>query len=129
MTPLIDVVFQLLIFLLVATKFTKPEAVVDLPSGPKTAEAQTLPDRKALSLAISAQGEIMHEAQAISLEQLPAVIREHLAAGQISRVEIRGDQASHFGVFVKLFETTRQAGIQSVAIVKEIADSTPTDAP
>ena len=34
MTPLIDVVFQLLIFLMVSSQFIKPDQRVELPIGP-----------------------------------------------------------------------------------------------
>ena len=125
MTPLIDVVFQLLIFLLVATKFTKPETTVDLPSGPAASENQVQPDRKALSLAITPEGELTCNNEPTSLEALPGAIAAHLAAGNPSRAEIRGDKVSDFGIFVKLLETTRAAGIQSIAIVKQVEDPPP----
>lgn len=125
MTPLIDVVFQLLIFLLVATKFTKPETTVELPSGPAAAENQTLPEREALSLAITSAGEITCNNQLVTFETLPSAIAAHLAAGNSNRAEIRGDKVSDFGVFVKLLETTRAAGIQSIAIVKQVDGTSP----
>jgi len=125
MTPLIDVVFQLLIFLLVATRFTKPETTVELPSGPAAAENQTLPERQALSLAITSDGGITCANEPITLEALPSAIAAHLAAGNLNRAEIRGDKVSDFGVFVKLLETTRAAGIQSIAIVKQVEGAAP----
>jgi len=125
MTPMIDVVFQLLIFLLVATRFTKPETMVDLPAGPASSETQLQPDRKALTIAITPQGDLVIDFREVTLDQIPEVITTHLASGNLSRVEIRGDKVAHFGVFVKLLEATRASGIQSVAIVKQVEPDPP----
>ncbi len=125
MTPLIDVVFQLLIFLLVSTKFMKPETVVDLPSSPAASSAMPQTDRKAMTFAITPEGSIMVKEKIVSFEEVPTLISAHLAEGNLSRAEIRGDRTSHFGVFVKLLEILKGSGLESVAIVKQIEDAPP----
>ena len=116
LTPLIDVVFQLLIFLMVSSQFTKPEAVVDLPqaqSGAGTVD----PSREKLSFAIEADGTILLDAEVVSRENLGAVIQQRVEKDSVKRVEIRGDQAANYGVFIEVLETARTHGIESIGIL------------
>ena len=54
MTPLIDVVFQLLIFLMVSSQFIKPDQRVELPTGP-LASAPVDQEFETLVLTITAE--------------------------------------------------------------------------
>ena len=92
LTPLIDVVFQLLIFLMVSSQFTKPEAVVDLPQAQSGAGTVDL-SREKLSFAIEADGTILLDAEVVSRENLGAVIQQRVEKDSVKRVEIRGDLA------------------------------------
>ena len=117
LTPLIDVVFQLLIFLMVSSQFTKPEAVVDLPQAPGEAAAVD-PTRDKISLAIHADGETLLDGEPISLEMLGPAIRK-IVEGGVKRAEIRGDQVSAYGIFVEVMEIAREQGVESLGVVKK----------
>ncbi len=116
LTPLIDVVFQLLIFLMVSSQFTKPEAVVDLPQAQSGAGTVDL-SREKLSFAIEADGTILLDAEVVSRENLGAVIQQRVEKDSVKRVEIRGDQAANYGVFIEVLETARIHGIESIGIL------------
>ena len=122
LTPLIDVVFQLLIFLMVSSQFTKPEAVVDLPQAPGEAAAVD-PTRDKISLAIQSDSKILLNNEPIDKNALGSTIRK-LVDGGVKRAEIRGDQVSEFGVFVEVMEIAREQGVESLGIVKkrEVSD-------
>ena len=117
LTPLIDVVFQLLIFLMVSSQFTKPEAVVDLPQA--SGEAGTVdPSKEKISLAIQAGGEILINNEPVAMEGLAQAVRKLVDAG-VKRVEIRGDRISQYGTFLEVFETAREQGVETIGIVKK----------
>jgi len=129
LTPLIDVVFQLLIFLMISSQFKKPEAVVELPQTPGAA---TIREDKpnTLEIAIDADEAILIDNQPIKRDAFEMIIAERVTGG-IERVEIRGDRDSSFGLFVEIMDEARSAGVQSIGIVKRVQpdEAVPSDTP
>ena len=126
LTPLIDVVFQLLIFLMVSSQFKQPDALVELPQAGKS-ESEVDPDRDKVSIAIQSDGQVSVNGETVSLEELPAVIRAAAAPLTEKRAEIRGDRDSAFGVFVKVMEIARENGIDSIGVVKKNESDAPEE--
>ena len=121
LTPLIDVVFQLLIFLMVASNFAKREALVDLPTAPGDAPPAAR-EVETLSLTINPDNTILLDAKPLEIDALGDTIRSKVDATGITRAEIRGDRNSDLGTFVLVMETIRANGIESVGLVKERDD-------
>ena len=117
LTPLIDVVFQLLIFLMVSSQFTKPDVVVDLPQAPGKAAAVD-PSKEKIGIVIKSDSRVLLNDKPIELEGLAVAIRK-LVAGGLRRAEIRGDQVSEDGVFVEVMEIARAQGVESLGVVKK----------
>jgi biopolymer transport protein ExbD len=118
MTPLIDVVFQLLIFLMVSSQFTKPEQAIDLPQTPgESSLVDPSPDKLTVSLAEN--GEIFVNQELVALGDLRAKLSSWSASGNTKRVEIRGDRDGRYGRFVEVIEIVSLAGFDNVAIVKK----------
>ncbi|MEM0897699.1 MAG: biopolymer transporter ExbD [Verrucomicrobiota bacterium] len=118
MTPLIDVVFQLLIFLMVSSQFTKPDAVVELPQAGRNAP-KVDPRRDKISVAVEADGTIVVNGKTITREELPAAIEEAAAKLDEKRVEFRGDHDAAYGIFVEIMEIAREKGVASFGVVKK----------
>jgi biopolymer transport protein ExbD len=117
LTPLIDVVFQLLIFLMISSQFKKPEAFIDLPIGRGMAVAQEeRPD--VVRIGVDAAGSLTLNGKLVAREELRDALLEHAAKGVV-RAEIRGDRESAYGQFVEVLEEARAAGITSLGIVKK----------
>ena len=80
LTPLIDVVFQLLIFLMISSQFKKPEAVVELPIGRgRAVVAEARPDTVSIGIdplgGLTLDGQsVAREALRVELERLAAVL-------------------------------------------------------
>lgn len=123
LTPLIDVVFQLLIFLMVSSQFTKPEAVVNLPQGPgKGGVVDATRDK--LSLAIQEDGQVLLDGTIVRLEDLGTTIKQRVSQSGITRAEIRCDKKANAGILLEVWETARMHGVESIGYVKK---RTPTD--
>jgi len=91
-TPLIDIVFLLVIFFLVASHFARSEPTeeVNLPEAERTAEEE-IPRR--LTITVQADGTYSTNAQVVSLETLEQMIAE--GAGDRPdeyAVRVRGDR-------------------------------------
>lgn len=120
MTPLIDVVFQLLIFLMVSSQFVKPDREVELPAGAESAEEVPLTEeKKSHMVTITAENELILNSEEISVEQFAEKMKETLENSEIKRLEIRGDTASNLGTFIEILETAKLIGVESVSYHKK----------
>lgn len=122
MTPLIDVVFQLLIFLMVSSHFQKPNVQVDLPSGKgKASVVDKKQDKHTLS--ITAENTLLLNGQKINIDEVEQKIKQEIAKNQVTRLEIRGDTQSHLGSFIDVIEKAKRAGITSLSYHKKAVSS------
>ena len=113
LTPLIDVVFMLLLFFILAATFSAPVLQVALPSA---GTAERLPDDAArLTLSIDAGGALFHRNEPISVEDVPRL----LAAGSPGAVELRVDRAAPFDAFVGVMDRLRACGRSNVLITAQ----------
>lgn len=115
LTPLIDVVFQLLIFFLLTTSFIAERAVdVELPA----ADAQASPQEKKTILAVTVtrDGEIAHDERMVSIPELTDVFRRAAAKDREQIVVIRGDHAVSHGRVVQVMDLARVHGLTKLAI-------------
>ncbi|YCM43398.1 biopolymer transporter ExbD [Verrucomicrobiaceae bacterium 227] len=118
MTPLIDVVFQLLIFLMVSSQFIKPDLRVELPGGPlETATGN--PDMETLTLVILADNALLLEGDKTTQEDLGPMLREVIRETQITSLVIRSDKEAKVGTFLPVMEIARESGILSLAYEKK----------
>ncbi len=118
MTPLIDVVFQLLIFLMVSSHFTKPDVQVDLPTGQGQATAVDREVQRHV-VVITADDTISLNDDVIALAAFDQALRAAIQQTGSKRLEIRGDQGSSLGIFIDLIERAKQAGIDSLSYHKK----------
>jgi len=118
LTPLIDVVFQLLIFVMISSHFSKPESVVDLPiASGRIVEATANTDT--VSITLTEAGGIEVNGVAIAREGFESEIARQVAAGSV-RAEFRGDRDAPYGLFVELMESAKNAGIESLGIARQV---------
>ena len=119
MAPLIDCVFQLLIFFMLTSSFTNPALRLTLPT------ATTRPAEKAEPLVISIdhQGQLFVNFEPVAIEQLRAVLQQRLAGMPRKRVRFRGDQDLAYKTLVRVMDIARQAGAQEFNLVYRPADT------
>ena len=116
LTPMLDVVFIMLIFFVVTTSFVKEAGVeVNRPSA-KTAQQQ---ERANILIAIRPNGEIWIEGRSVDVRAVRANIERLRAEFPEGQVVIQGDQAAQIGLLVKVMDQVRLAGITNVAIAAD----------
>lgn len=115
LTPLIDVVFQLLIFFLLTSSFVAERAFeVELPEGQE--EAKVPKEEDVVTVTIASDGAITHAGRAVSLVQLKEVIRQAGARQGGTSVLIRGDRAASHGRVVEVMDLAHGLGVKQLAI-------------
>lgn len=116
-SPLIDVVFQLLIFFVVTTTFLSDSGMaLDLPdagSGQHETAAQDL------SVRISADGAIRFQGQTVSLADLEARLQAAVAASPEGAVTIYGDGSVDYETIVQIIDLARRVEARGVVLATE----------
>jgi biopolymer transport protein ExbD len=118
-TPMLDIVFIMLIFFIVTTSFVKESGVtVNRPS------AQTAEEKKGSNIlvAIRANGEIWIDRRAIDVRAVRPNIERMKAENPEGAVIIQADEFSPTGLLVKVMDQIRLAGIQDISISAEGTD-------
>ena len=117
LTPMVDVVFLLLIFFMISTTFVEsPGISIKLPE----ASSQTI-DRepKEIKIYLSQEGDIYHLDQKISLDGFKNLLAEYQAEAEQTTVLLLADQESRHGKVVTLMDLARDAGFVKLAIATE----------
>jgi len=113
LTPMIDMVFILLIFFIVTTSFVKETGVeIDRPSA-QTAERK---EQGNILIAITAVGEIWIDQRRIEPQAVRANIERLRAQNPEGSVIIQADKQSATGVLVNVIDQVRLAGISNIAL-------------
>lgn len=113
MTPLIDMVFILLIFFIVTTSFVKETGVdVNRPSA-KTAVKKELAN---IMIAITESGEIKMEDRTIDRRAVRANVERMHAENPEGSVIILADKEAKTGLLIEVMDQARLAGVANVSI-------------
>ena len=116
LTPLIDMVFILLIFFLVTASFTKESGIeVNRPAA-QTAVRQ---ERGNLIIGINKNGEIWIDNQKVDIRTIRAHIEQLHAQNPEGTVIILADKDSRTGATIDVLDQVRLAGVSNVAIAAE----------
>ncbi len=114
LTPMVDVVFLLVIFFMVSTTFITLESglPVDLPEAQTSvAEPSSLP-----TVTVTKEGDIFFGGARVAEAQLAAIVRQELETTGQTTVVLRADRDVPHGVAVRIMDLLKQAGAQRIAI-------------
>ncbi len=116
LTPMLDVVFIMLIFFIVTASFIK-EAGIDV-NRPEASTADTMADASIL-VAISPGDEIWIDRKQVDPRGVRAAIERLRAENPKGSMVIQADEDSTHEVLVLVMEAAKQAGVTNVAISGE----------
>jgi biopolymer transport protein ExbD len=121
LTSMIDVLFLLIIFFMVATKFDELERNIDVAVPEVPQAGDTGPPPKPFVVAVQPDGSIQLDGSSVSLEDLTArLVSARTALGEPS-VVIRGDAKCAFQHVAAALAACRQAGVAELGITVRIA--------
>ncbi|MCB9542742.1 MAG: biopolymer transporter ExbD [bacterium] len=116
LTPMLDVVFIMLIFFIVTASFTKETGIdVNRPSA-ATAEVK---ERGNILVAITADGEVWIDKRRVDPRALQANIERLYAENPQGSVVIQADTDSRNGLLVQVMDAARAAGVPNVSLAAQ----------
>ena len=117
-TPMLDVVFIMLIFFIVTTSFIK-ETGID-PNRPEAETALQQP-RGNILIAINEVGDIWMNKGKIEMVQVRQLVEQAKAESPESSVVIIADEKSATGVLIDLMDQIRLGGITNVSVAADLS--------
>ncbi|TNE41304.1 MAG: biopolymer transporter ExbD [Sphingomonadales bacterium] len=113
LTPMLDVVFIMLIFFIVTAVFIRePGPEVLRPE----AETDVQQSRIAVLIAVTEDDEVYIDQRQIDPNAVRAIVERMRAENPQGSVVIQADEESRSGVFVDVIDQVRQAGAPSIAV-------------
>lgn len=120
MTPMLDIVFIMLIFFVVTTSFIKESGIdVNRPSA-QTAEVK---EQGNILVAIDKSGQIWIDKRVVDIRAVRANVERLHAENPQGTVVIQSDSDAKTGLLVKVLDQVRLAGIESVSIAAQAEGS------
>jgi len=109
-TPLLDLVFVLLIIFMITTPLMEQQLPVDLPKA-STSIRTSLPDPKSiLTLTLSKDGSALLGSEKIRLDQLTSLLTQRKARDPELVVSLRADSSLPYETVFRALEAVRSAG-------------------
>ena len=118
LTPLVDVIFLLLVFFMLASTFANPAIKMVLPK----ATTEDKVSKKAVIVSLDANGQLFVNDQMTSLEMYPALLKDAVQRSNVSSIHIKGDQSTPYSLFMNVIDLTKQAGIDQINLIHEKLD-------
>jgi biopolymer transport protein ExbD len=113
MTPMLDIVFIMLIFFIVTTVFVKQAGIeVNKPEG-VTAEKFKNAN---IFIAVTENGDVWIDRRQIALEDVKPSVEKLLLEQPTDAVYIQADVKAKHGIVIKVMDQIKQAGVDTVAI-------------
>ena len=113
LTPMLDVVFIMLIFFIVTTSFVKESGIeVNRPNA-NTAQKQ---ERASIFIAIDSEGQIFLQKRKIDIDAVRANIEKLYVESPEGSVVIQADKKSETGILVQVMDQIRLAGVKNISV-------------
>ncbi len=117
LTPMLDVVFIMLIFFIVTASFVKESGIEISRPGASTAVRK---ERGNILIAISANDQIWMNRRQLDPRALRANIERAHAENPQGAVIIQADEEAKTGLLVQVMDAARSAGVKSVSLAADI---------
>ena len=119
LTPMIDVIFQLLIFFMVTTTFiTNPGLRLDLPRSSRTELQEKQRDLTVVMLA-QEKGAVFFRGKRVALDGLKKALSVIAAKNRGAMIFLQAERAVSHGRVVKVISIIKETGLTRVGIVTE----------
>ena len=112
-TPMLDVVFIMLIFFIVTATFVKESGIaVDKPE----AATATVEEKASILVAIDAKDQIWVDRRQVDIRSVRPIIERLHAENPKGSVVIQADKNSRNEVLVQVMDASRRAGVYDIAL-------------
>ena len=119
LTPMIDIIFNLLIFFLIVAVISQKGLNLSLP---KSSTAEKRP-KHSLEILVTQDERVLFDGAAVPQEQLAARLRQEqnrTTDEKADNIIVKADERAPFGLFVTVMDTARQVGLQNLIIATKL---------
>ena len=113
--PLIDVVFLLLIFFMLASEFTDFKTI-DMIS-PNQSEIDQPESNLPLIINLSEKGDITIDSKEVSFNKLTQTVKDKLSNKKETKIIISTPHDTKVNILIKIVDTMRGLGIENIALI------------
>ena len=118
MTPMLDIVFIMLIFFIVTTSFVK-EIGIDV-NRPTDTPPETKQENEVILIEITDAGQIRMGGRTVDLRAVQANVEQARAEKPDSTVVVAADGDSNAGTLVQVIDQARLAGATNVSLASDV---------
>jgi biopolymer transport protein ExbD len=111
LTPIIDMVFNLLIFFLIASSFQQVEREMNIALPQASASGPLSTALREIVVNVGSDGRIVVNARETSLTDLAAMIQGAVKANPTQKVSVRGDRNAAYGGVAGVLDVCKQSGV------------------
>jgi biopolymer transport protein ExbD len=112
MTPMIDTVFNLLIFFLVAGSLQQAEREMKIALPLASSAGPISAALREIVINVDAAGQIIVAGRQISTDDLQTMVKDAVAINPQQKVVVRGDRGTAYANVVRVLDTCKGAGVQ-----------------
>jgi biopolymer transport protein ExbD len=116
LTPLIDIILQLVIFFMITTTFkTSPGIILQLPAS-KTAQSVATPE---LRVVVVSQNEIYVDKTKTDLAGLEPILRKRVSGSDAKQIRavLEGQAGAEYQLIISVLDALRLNGIENVGLI------------
>ena len=122
MTPLIDVMFVLLVIFIITAPLMTSAIKLDLP---KTSATNPFDAPNFVTVVIDKNGQVFLNEQATSLTQLDDSLKQIAIVKSDTEVQLRADETVAYGKVAEVMGVTQQAGLNRIGFVTQSQQQVP----
>ena len=112
-TPLIDVLFMLIIFFVLTAVFVQGSIEIALPQG----DGSPISEQNPIVVTVNRNSDVLWAGAPISFEDMPELVAEAMAKSE--DILIAGDRDAPYGDVARVLDALRNLGVGSVGLVFE----------
>lgn len=118
LTPMLDVVFIMLIFFIVTASFVKERSLnVNVPEHSDATPPITDEPNKSILVLVDAQNEVFIDGRRVDIRSVRSLIAQKNAANPGGGVVVRAHEDSSTETYVKIADASRDANVMDVSLI------------
>lgn len=111
LTPIIDMVFLLLIFFLVTTTFHQVEREMQIALPETESSGPISVALRELIVNVTESGSVVIAGRELTLDELRDVVKQAVEANPGQKVTVRGDRGSSYGSIARVLDVCKASGV------------------
>ena len=120
LTPLIDVIFILIVFFLLTPSIKERSIDVDLPSA--SASSTVLRTENETVIEVDRNNALYFEGEKTDINSIRVILSDRESVNQGNKIMVRSDKESSFGAIIELMDVIKESGFDAVSFSVVEAD-------